>query len=108
MINPAERNHVNRQRSPSSNAIRVDSINEILEAFDPLRRRRGAEDFAILDRILELYDREQHGMEGRGRRTRRWRFADNLAKVLVPRMMNKIKHAVQTRHKINYRSGYEL
>ena len=50
-------------------------------------------------------------MEGRGariRRTRKWRFANNLAKPLVPKMMNKIKQAVQTRHKINYRSGYEL
>ena len=43
--------------------------------------RLGAKDFAIPDRILELYDQQ---------------------------MMNKIKHAVQTRHKINYRSGYEL
>ena len=50
-------------------------------------------------------------MEGRGagiRRTRKWRFANNLAKSLVPQMMNKIKQAVQTRHKINYRNGYEL
>ena len=47
-------------------------------------------------------------MEGRGRRTRRWRFADNLAKALVPQMMNKIEPAVQTRHKIIYRFGYEL
>ena len=47
-------------------------------------------------------------MEGRGRRTRRWHFENNLAKALVPQMMNKSKHAVQTRHKINYRSGYEL
>ena len=80
----------------------------IVEAFDPLLNRLGAEDFAIPDRILELYDRGQHGMIGRGRRTRRWLLKNNLAKSLVPQMMNKIKHAVQTRHKINYRSGYEL
>ena len=80
----------------------------IVEAFDLLLNRLGAEDIAIPDRILELYDQGQHGMEERGRRTRRWRFAKNLEKSLVPQMMNKIKHAVQTRHEINYRSGYEL
>ena len=42
------------------------------------------------------------------RRTRKWRFANNLAKSLVPEMMNKIKQAVQTRHKINYSYGYDL
>ena len=50
-------------------------------------------------------------MEGRGagiRRTRKWRFAQDLAKPLVPQMMNKIKHVVQTRHKINYRNAFEL
>ena len=50
-------------------------------------------------------------MEGRGagiRRTVKWRFENNLAKSLGPQMMNKIKQAVQTRHKINYRNGYEL
>ena len=50
-------------------------------------------------------------MEGRGagiRRTRKWRFANNLTKSLVPQMMNKIKQAVQTRHKITYSYGYEL
>ena len=48
-------------------------------------------------------------MEGGGagiRRTRKWHFANNLAKSLVPQMMNKIKQAVQTRHKITY--SYEL
>ena len=56
----------------------------------------GPEDFAIPDRILG------------GRRTRRWRFENNLPNFLVPQMLNKMKHAVQTRHKINYRSGYKL
>ena len=50
-------------------------------------------------------------MQGRGagiRRTRKWRFAHKLAKPLVPQMLNKIKYAVQTRHKIILRSGYVL
>ena len=50
-------------------------------------------------------------MEGGGagmRRTRKWHFANNLAKSLVPQMINKIKQAVQTRHKINYRNAFEL
>ena len=90
---------------------RIDSIDEILEAFDPLRGRRGAEDFAIPSRILEIYDRGQQGIEGRGagmRRTRKWHFENDLAKLLVPQMMNKIKQAVQTRHKNNYRYAFEL
>ena len=74
---------------------------EIVEAFDPLLNQPDPEDFAIPDRILELYIQGQQGMEGKGRRTRRWRLANNLTKSLVPQMMNKIKHAVQTRHKIN-------
>ena len=97
-----------QQRKPFS---RVAPTDEIEEAFDPLHRRLGAEDLAIPERIVEIYDRGQQGMEGRGagiRRTRIWRFANNLAKSLVPQMMNKIKQAVQTRHKINYSYGYEL
>ena len=81
-----------QERRPFS---RIDSIDEILEAFDPLRRRRGAEDFAIPARILEIYDRGQQGMEGRGGgmpRTRNWRFAHDLERLLVPQMLNKIKH----------------
>ena len=86
-------------------------IDETVEAFDSLHRGLGAEDFAIPARILEIYDRGQQGMEGRGagiRRTRKWRFADDLSKPLVPQMMNKIKYDVQTRHKISYSYGYEL
>ena len=90
---------------------RVAPTDAIVEAFDPLLNRRGAEDFAIPDRILEIYDRGQQVMEGRRagmRRTRKWRFEQDLAKSLVPQMMNKIKQAVQTRHKINYRNAFEL
>ena len=97
-----------QERKPFS---RVAPTDEIVEAFDPLLNRLGAEDFALPERILEIYDRGQQEMEGRGagiRRTRKWRFANNLAKSLVPQMINKIKQAVQTRHKINYRYGYEL
>ena len=88
---------------------RVALIDAIVEAFDPLLNRLGAEDFAIPDRILEIYDQGQQGMGGRGagiRRTRKWRFEKDLAKSLVPQMMNKIKQAVQTRHKITYSYGY--
>ena len=94
-----------QERKPFSRVAPTDAI---VEAFDPLLNRLGAEDFAIPNRILEIYDRGQQGMEGRGagRRTRKCRFANNLAKSIVPQM-NKIKQAVQTRHKINYRHGYE-
>ena len=51
-------------------------------------------------------------MQGRGagiRRTRKWRFEhDDLTKRLVPQMMNKVKYAVQTRHKKTDSSAYEL
>ena len=97
-----------QERKPFS---RVAPLDETVEAFDPLGSRLGAEDFAIPARILEIYDRGQQGMEGRGagiRRTRKWHFANDLAKLLVPQMMNKIKQAVQTRHKINYSNAYEL
>ena len=50
---------------------RVAPTDEIVEAFDPLLRRRGAEDFAIPARILEIYDRGEQGMEGRGAGIRR-------------------------------------
>ena len=60
-------------RKPRKPFSRVDSIDEILEAFDPLRRRLGAEDYAIPARIVEMYDRDEQGMEGRGRRIRRTR-----------------------------------
>ena len=95
-----------QERKPFS---RVAPIDETVEAFDPLHRGFVAEDFAIPVRILEIYDRGEQGMEGRGggiRRTRKWRFAQDLAKPLVPQMMNKIKQAVQTRHKINYRNAF--
>ena len=94
-----------QERKPFSRVAPTDAI---VEAFDSLLNRLGTEDFVIPDRILELYDQGQQGMEGRGRTNRRWRFENNLAKFLVPKMLNKIKHAVQTRHKINYRYGYEL
>ena len=52
-------------------------------------------------------------MEGRGagiRRTRKWHFANDLAKPLVPKLINKIKYAGTKgkRQKINYSYGYEL
>ena len=45
---------------------RVASPDAIVETFDPLLNRLGVEDFALPDRILEIYDRGQEGMEGRG------------------------------------------
>ena len=116
MANPGWQEDLNawidaQLRKPLKPISRVDSIDEILEAFDPLRRRLGAADFAIPARIVELYDRGGQGMEGRGRRirrTRKWRFTQDLSKPLVPQMMNKIKRAVHTRHKINYSYAYVL
>ena len=92
--------------------LRVAPIDENVEAFDPLHRGRGAADFAIPDRIKEIYYRGQLGIQGMGaglRRTIKWRFeAVELRKPLVPQMMNKIKYSVQTRHKINLRYAYWL
>ena len=39
--------------------LRVAPIDETVEAFDPLHRRRGADDFAIPARIEEIYGRGQ-------------------------------------------------
>ena len=98
-----------QERKPFS---RVAPIDETVEAFDPLNRARWyGEGFGVPARIEEIYDRGQIGQQGRGagfRRTRTWRFAHDLAKSLVPQMMNKIKYNVQTRHKINYRTAYQL
>ena len=44
-----------QERKPFS---RVAPTDEIVAAFDPLLRRRGAEDFALPERILEIYDRD--------------------------------------------------
>ena len=45
---------------------RDEAIDEILEAFDPLSRGLGAADFAILARIIELYDQGAQGMKEEG------------------------------------------
>ena len=47
-----------QERKPFS---RVALTDEIVAAFDLLLRRRGAEDFALPERILEIYDRGQQG-----------------------------------------------
>ena len=103
---------INEQlQKPRKPFQRDEVIDEILEAFDPLRRGLGAADFAIPTRIIELYDRGAEGMEGRGRgmcRTLQWRFRRGVSKPLVPQMLNKIKREVRRRHKINYRSAYVL
>ena len=88
----------------------VAPTDETVKAFDPLYTGRG-EGFDIPARILEIYDRGQRGIEGRGtgiRRTVTWRFTNSLPKRLVEQMMNKIKRAVHRRHKLNYRYAYEL
>ena len=48
-------------------------MDETVAAFDPLHIRRGGDAFAIPTRILEIYDRGQQGMEGRGAGIRRTR-----------------------------------
>ena len=98
-------------RKPRKPFSRVNSIDEILEAFDPLRRGLGAADFAIPARIVELYDWGEQGMEGRRRRisrTLKWCFTQDVSKLLVLQMINKIKRAVHTRYKITYSSAYVL
>ena len=67
--------------------MRVAPIDETVETFDPLYRRRGADDFAIPARIEEIYDRGQIGIQGRGAGIRRiieFRLAHELTKPLVP------------------------
>ena len=91
--------------------LRVAPRNETVEAFDPLHRERGVDDFAIPARIVELYDAGERGEQGRLERTRRtirWRFHRGLTNPLVPQMLHKIKHSVQTRHKVNLRFAYRL
>ena len=70
---------------------RDEAIDEILEAFDPLRRTGlGVADYAIPAPIVELYDRGTEGLEGhlqRGcglRRTLQWHFTQGVSKPLVP------------------------
>ena len=91
--------------------LRVAPIDETVEAFDPLLRGRGDGDFAIPARIEEIFDRGgERGLQGRGggmRRTIKFRFERGLTKSIVPQMMNKIKQFVHTRHKLNFRYGYE-
>ena len=103
---------INEQlQKPRKPFQRDEVIDEILEAFDPLRRGLGAADFAITTRVIELYDRGAEGMEGRGRlmrRTLQWRFTRGVSNPVVPQMLNKIKRDVRRRHKINYRSAYVL
>ena len=81
-----------QERKPFS---RVAPIDETVEAFDPLSRARWyGEGFGVPGRIEEIYNRGEQGKEGRGagiRRTRKWHFANDLAKSLAPQMMNKIK-----------------
>ena len=91
--------------------LRVAPRNETVEAFDPLNRERGDDDFAIPARIRELYDAGERGQQGRPdeiRRTLKWRFTRGFTKPLVAQMMNKIKYSVQTRHKVNLRYAYKL
>ena len=87
--------------------------NDVVLAFDPLYGHHGADDFHRLeqplgDQIAELYgiDADVHaqaGEEGRRNnrvRTRTWHFERGLDKPLVVRMLNKIRQAVRTRHKL--------
>ena len=80
--------------------------NETVQTFDPLHQRPRNGNFQIPDRIVEIYDVGALGEEGRpGRRQRTltWRFTRGLSKPLVPQMLNKLKHSVRTRHKVNHR-----
>ena len=81
--------------------LRVAPMDETVEAFDPLHRRCGADDFAIPARIEEIYDCGQRGMQGRGAgiyRTRTWRFTHELKKPLVPQppLMSNIDALIQS------------
>ena len=91
--------------------LRVAPRNETVEAFDPLHRERGVDDFAMPERIVELYDAGERGEQGRlgkRRRTIKLRFHRGLTKPLVPQMLHKIKRSVYTRHKVNLRFAYRL
>ena len=93
--------------------LRAAPIDETVEVFDPLYNEpEVAPPLGLLpQRIVDLYEAEEQGVQGRGariRRTKRWRFDKILTHTLVSRMMHKIRTNVRSRHKLNYRFGYEL
>ena len=93
--------------------LRVAPIEQTVEAFDPLyNEHEGAPAPRPLpQRIVDLYEVEELGEQGRcaeRRRTKKWRFDKILTHCLVSRMLHKIRSNVQRRHKLNYRSTYEL
>ena len=90
---------------------RVSPRNETVQVFDPLHQRHRNGNFQIPERIVEIYDVGALGEEGRpGRRQRTltWRVTRGLSKPLVAQMLNKLKHSVRTRHKVNQRFAYNL
>ena len=100
--------------------LRVALIDETVEDFDPLYnetevapapREREFDEWSLPERMVHLYDVGEIGEQGRGarrRRTRKWRFDKGLTRPLVSRMIHKIRYNVRRRHKLNYRSAYEL
>ena len=93
--------------------LRVAPLEETVEAFDPLYNEpEGAPAPRPLpQRIVDLYEVEELGEQGRGagrRTTLKWRFDTILTHSLVSRMLHKIRSNVRRRHKLNYRSAYEL
>ena len=93
--------------------MRAAPVDETVGAFDPLYNEpEVAPPLGLLpQRIVDLYEAEEQGEQGRGARiwrTKRWRFDKILTHTLVSRMMHKIRTNVRSRHKLNYRFGYEL
>ena len=93
--------------------LRAAPIDETVEAFDPLYNEPEVAPAPrpLPQRIVDLYEAEELGEQERGagiRRTKKWRFDKILTHSLVSRMLHKIRSSVRRRHKINYRSAYEL
>ena len=95
--------------------MRVAPLEETVETFDPLYNEPEVAPAPrpLPQRIVDLYEVEELGEQGRGariRRTIKWRFDKILTHThtLVSRMLHKIRSNVRSRHKLNYRYGYEL
>ena len=93
--------------------LRVAPLEETVETFDPLYNEPEVAPAPrpLPQRIVDLYEVEELGGQGRGagrRRTKKWRFDKIMTHSFVSRMLHKIRSNVRRRHKLNYRSAYEL
>ena len=78
--------------------------NPVVEEFDPLQARARI--------VKEDWDEwERWGVQGKGRNReilKRWFFTRDLENSIAPRMLDKIRQSVRTRHKLRLRWGILL